>query len=88
MKEMKKLKFVFMVLLVLLATSVKAQDMQYLVLDLTDGSQTVIALADQPVITLQGEEHLPARNLTGVGSVAFTLFEQIVKLLYVKLFTS
>ena len=56
MKEMKKLKFVFMVLLVLLATSAKAQDMQYLVLNLTDGSQTVIALADQPVITLQGEE--------------------------------
>ena len=53
---MKKLKFVFMVLLVLLATSVKAQNMQYLVFDLSDGSQTVIALADQPVITLQDGE--------------------------------
>lgn len=55
MKTMKKLKFLFMALLVLMASSAKAQNMQYLVLDLTDCSQTVIALAEQPVITLQGE---------------------------------
>ena len=64
---MKKLKFLFMVLLVLLATSVKAQNMQYLVFDLSDGSQTVIALADQPVITLQDGE----LKATVAGKVKF-----------------
>lgn len=56
MKKMKKLKFLCMVLLVLLTTGAKAQNMQYLVFDLVDGSQTVVALADQPVITFQNNE--------------------------------
>jgi hypothetical protein len=53
---MKKLKFYFMLLVMLMATSAKAENMQYLVFDLSDGTQTVIALADQPVITCQGGE--------------------------------
>ena len=56
MKEMKKLKFLFVMLLGLMSTSARAQNMQYLVLDLTDGTQTVIPLADQPVITCQDGE--------------------------------
>lgn len=66
---MKKLKFLFVLLVALMATSAKAENVQYLVLELNDGSQTVVALADQPVLTLQdgelkvtvaGEERLSA----------------------------
>ena len=45
------LTFLFSVL-----TWVKAADVQYLVLNLTDGTKAEIALSDQPVITLSGGE--------------------------------
>ena len=53
---MKRLKLLFVLLVALIATSAKAESVQYLVLDLSDGSQTVVALADQPVITCQNGE--------------------------------
>ena len=53
---MKKLKFLFVLLVALMATSAKAESVQYLVFELIDGTQTVVALADQPVITVEGTE--------------------------------
>ena len=53
---MKKLKFLFTLLVLMLTTSASAEGMQYVVFDLKDGSQTVIALQDKPVITCQGGE--------------------------------
>jgi hypothetical protein len=53
---MKKLKFLFTLLVLMLTASASAEGMQYVVFDLKDGSQTVIALQDKPVITCQGGE--------------------------------
>ena len=53
---MKKLKFLFTLLVLLVATSASAEGMKYVVFDLRDGTQTVIALQDKPVITCQSGE--------------------------------
>ena len=65
---MKKLKFYLMLLVVLMATSAKAENVKYLVLN-AGGEETVVALADDPVmtisegmlkVTVSGEEVLSA----------------------------
>ena len=48
---MKKLKFYLMLLVMLMATSAKADNVKYLVLN-SGGEETVIALADEPVMTI------------------------------------
>ena len=48
---MKKLKFYLMLLVMLMATSAKADSVKYLVLN-SGGEETVIALADDPVMTI------------------------------------
>ena len=53
---MKKLKFLFTMLVLMATASASAEGMQYVVFDLKDGTQTVIALEDKPVITCQGGE--------------------------------
>lgn len=53
---MKKLKFLFTMLVLMVTASASAEGMQYVVFDLKDGTQTVIALEDKPVITCQGGE--------------------------------
>ena len=53
---MKKLKFLFTMLVLMATASASAEGMQYVVFDLKDGSQTAIALQDKPVITCQGGE--------------------------------
>ena len=53
---MKKLKFLFTMLVLMVTASASAEGMQYVVFDLRDGTQTVIALQDKPVITCQGGE--------------------------------
>ena len=53
---MKKLKFLFTLLVLMLTASASAEGMQYVVFDLKDGTQTVIALQDKPVITCQNGE--------------------------------
>ena len=50
---MKKLKFYLMLLVMLMATSAKADNVKYLVLN-SGGEETVIALADEPVMTITG----------------------------------
>ena len=54
--NMKTLKFLLMALVVMIAANAKAGNVQYLVLDLANGTQTVVALDDQPVITCKGGE--------------------------------
>ncbi len=53
---MKRLKFLFVTLALLIATGAMAGNVQLLVLDLADGSRTVIPLQDQPIITCQAGE--------------------------------
>ena len=53
---MKKLKFLFTMLVLMVTASASAEGMQYVVFDLKDGTQTVIALQDKPVITCQDGE--------------------------------
>ena len=53
---MKTLKFFLMVLALLMTTNMKAGNVQYLVLDLANGTQTVVALEDLPVVTCKGGE--------------------------------
>ena len=53
---MKKLKFLFTMLVLMMTASASAEGMQYVVFDLKDGTQTVIALQEKPVITCQGGE--------------------------------
>jgi hypothetical protein len=53
---MKKLKFLFTMLVLLVTTSASAEGMKYVVFDLRDGTQTVIALQDKPIITCQSGE--------------------------------
>ena len=53
---MKKLKLLFTLLVLLVTTSASADGMKYLVFDLRDGTQTVIALQDKPIITCQSGE--------------------------------
>ena len=48
---MKKLKFYLMLLVMLMATSAKADNVKYLVLN-SGGEETIIALADNPVMTI------------------------------------
>lgn len=48
---MKKLKFYLMLLVMLMATTAKADSVKYLVLN-SGGEETVIALADNPVMTI------------------------------------
>ena len=48
---MKKFKFYLMLLVMMMATSAKAENVKYLVLN-SGGEETVIALADKPVITI------------------------------------
>lgn len=71
---MKKLKFYLMLLVVVLATSAKADDVKYLVLNV-GGEETVVALADNPVMTISegmlkvtvgGEEVLTASLENGL----------------------
>ena len=50
---MKKLRFYLMLLVAVLATSAKAANVKYLVLN-SGGEETVIALADSPVMTVNG----------------------------------
>ena len=72
---MKKLKFYFMLLVMLMATSAKAENVKYLVLN-SGGEETVIALADEPVMTINegilkvtvaGEEKLSADLSQGLS---------------------
>ena len=72
---MKKLKFYLMLLVMLMATSVKADNVKYLVLN-SGGEETVIALADEPVMTIEesilkvtvaGEEKLSADLSQGLS---------------------
>ena len=72
---MKKLKFYLMLLVMLMATSAKADNVKYLVLN-SGGEETVIALADEPVMTIEesilkvtvaGEEKLSADLSQGVS---------------------
>ena len=53
---MKKLKFLFTLLVLLVTTSASAEGMKYVVFDLRNGTQTVIALQDKPIITCQSGE--------------------------------
>ncbi len=53
---MKKLKFLFTLLVLMVTVGASAEGMQYVVFDLKDGTQTVIALQDKPVITCQNGE--------------------------------
>lgn len=54
---MRKLRYSLVTLLLaFLSASATADNVKYLVIDLTDGSQTVVALADQPSITCQAGE--------------------------------
>ena len=53
---MKKPKFLFTLLVLLVSASASAEGMKYVVFDLRDGTQTVIALQDKPVITCQSGE--------------------------------
>ena len=53
---MKKLKFLFTMLVLMMTVSASAEGMQYVVFELKDGTQTVIALQEKPVITCQGGE--------------------------------
>ena len=48
---MKKFKFYLMLLVMMMATSAKAENVKYLVLN-SGGEETVIALADEPVMTI------------------------------------
>ena len=72
---MKKLKFYLMLLVMLMATSAKADNVKYLVLN-SGGEETVIALADEPVmnieesilkVTVAGEEKLSADLSQGLS---------------------
>ena len=72
---MKKLKFYLMLLVMLMATSAKADNVKYLVLN-SGGEETVIALADEPVMTIEesilkvtvaGEEKLSAYLSQGLS---------------------
>ena len=72
---MKKLKFYLMLLVMLMATSAKAESVKYLVLN-SGGEETVIALADEPVMTINegflkvtvaGEEKLSADLSQGLS---------------------
>lgn len=72
---MKKLKFYLMLLVMLMATSAKADNVKYLVLN-SGGEETVIALADEPVMTIEesilkvtvaGEEKLSADLSQGLS---------------------
>ena len=72
---MKKLKFYLMLLVMLMATSAKADSVKYLVLN-SGGEETVIALADEPVMTIDesilkvtvaGEERLSADLSQGLS---------------------
>lgn len=72
---MKKLKFYLMLLVVVMATSAKADSVKYLVFN-SGGEETVIALADEPVITINegvlkvtvaGEEKLSADLSDGLS---------------------
>ena len=72
--NMKKLKFLLMLLVVVLATSAKAETVKYLVLN-AGGEETVVALADNPVMTISegmlkvtvgGEEVLSASLENGL----------------------
>ena len=72
---MKKLKFYLMLLVVVMATSAKAESVKYLVFN-SGGEETVIALADEPVITINegvlkvtvaGEEKLSADLSEGLS---------------------
>lgn len=72
---MKKLKFYLMLLVMLMATSAKADSVKYLVLN-SGGEETVIALADEPVMTIEesilkvtvaGEEKLSADLSQGLS---------------------
>jgi hypothetical protein len=72
---MKKLKFYLMLLVVALATGAKAESVKYLVLN-AGGEQTVIALADNPILTISdgmlkvkvaGEEKVSASLADGLS---------------------
>ena len=53
---MKKLKFFFIMLVLMVTTRASAEGMQYVVFELKDGAQTVVALQEKPVITCQGSQ--------------------------------
>lgn len=53
---MKALRIFLMMLAVLMTANLKAGNVKYLVLDLANGVQSVVALKDQPVITCNGGE--------------------------------
>ena len=72
---MKKLRFCLMLLVVLLATGAKAESVKYLVFN-CGGEETVIALADNPVMTISngvlkvtvgGEEKVSAELTDGLS---------------------
>lgn len=75
MDNMKKLRFYLMLLVVLLTTSAKAESVKYLVFN-CGGEETVIALADAPVMTISdgilkvtvaGEEKVSAALTEGLS---------------------
>ena len=86
---MKKLKFYLMLLVMLMATSAKADNVKYLVLN-SGGEETVIALADNPVMTIEegilkvtvaGEEKVSAdlsQGLTYSFSETATSIQEIL----------
>jgi len=53
---MKKLRILLLMLVAVVATIAKAEGMQFLVLDLKDGSHTFFALNEKPTITFANNE--------------------------------
>ena len=71
-KNMKKLKFYLMLLVMLIATSAKAENVKYLVFN-SGGEETVIALADEPVMTIN--EGILKVTVAGVEKLSADLSE-------------
>ena len=80
---MKTLKFFLMMLAVMMTTGMKAGNVQYLVLDLANGTQTFVALEDLPVVTCKGGElkvtvGIDVKVLAPLGEVAKYSFSESV----------
>ena len=73
---MKKLKFYLMLLVMLLATSAKAESVKYLVLN-AGGEEYVIALSDNPVMTIS--EGMLKVTAAGEEKVSVSLSEGLMR---------
>jgi len=71
---MRKITLLLALLFIFL-TGVKAADVQYLVVSLTDGTKAEMALADEPVITFAGDELKV--TVAGVEKVAASMSEVV-----------